>query len=256
MRQENLTTVKGGLNRLRTKGAALKDSLYELLNGYVTTEKTVKVRPGTELETTLPAGTLGLVAFDGTRHVFASSNVASIPAGYTLHVLRAPSGEALTAVHFAEQFLGALYVAAEFADGATFHFWLQSASTWLPDTDYVANALVSPTVDNSFIYRATRLGAPYPVWTPDTPMLVGDRIEPTVYNGLFFEVVSVSGATPRTGTAEPNFDVNIGAFVNETVDTNVLAGDPTPLPRPPDNNPNIPGRYGEGGAPSNGGFTP
>ncbi|KKK82756.1 hypothetical protein LCGC14_2800230, partial [marine sediment metagenome] len=60
-RQENLTVIKEGLNRQRTKGAALKDTLYDLLNGFVSSEKTVKVRPGTRLTETLPANTKGLV---------------------------------------------------------------------------------------------------------------------------------------------------------------------------------------------------
>lgn len=42
-----LTTIKGGINRQRTKGGALEDSLYDLVNCYVTKSKTVKIRPGT-----------------------------------------------------------------------------------------------------------------------------------------------------------------------------------------------------------------
>lgn len=42
-----LTTVRGGINRQRTKGGALEDSLYDLVNGYVSESKTVVVRPGT-----------------------------------------------------------------------------------------------------------------------------------------------------------------------------------------------------------------
>lgn len=41
-----LTTIGGGINRLRTKGGADRNSLYDLLNGYVTQANTVKVRPG------------------------------------------------------------------------------------------------------------------------------------------------------------------------------------------------------------------
>ncbi len=42
-----LTTIGGGINRLRTKAAADRTSLYDLLNGYVTQANTIKVRPGT-----------------------------------------------------------------------------------------------------------------------------------------------------------------------------------------------------------------
>ncbi len=244
MRTETLTTIKGGLNRLRTKGAALKDSLFELLNGYVTAERTVKVRPGTLLVHTIPAGTFGLVAYAGTFHVFASSDVSGIDtANFTLHILRAPDGAALSKIHFAEPFLGALYVAAEFVGGAIYHYWLQTAAAWEADTFYNVNQLAAPAVDTGFVYRATRLGPPYPVWTPDTPRTVGDKIEPTVYNGLYFEVVATVGASPRSGTAEPNFDVTLGTLVKETVDTTDTTPDPTPLPRPDPDRPDIDDRY-------------
>ena len=246
MRQEALTTIKGGLNRLRTKGAALKDSLYELKNGYVTVERTVEVRPGTILEHTLPAGTLGLVAYNSKFHVFASDDVSGIDTdNFTLHILRAPDGEDLTTIHFAKPFLGALYVAAEFADGDIYHFWLQDPDAWAASTTYDANKIIEPTTENSYVYRATRLGPPYPKWTPGAPLTVGDKIEPTTYNGFYFEVVAVNGDNPRTGTTEPDFDVTEGAIVVETVDTtDNVNPDPTPLPRPdPGYRPNIPLRY-------------
>src|SRR5688572_30316201 len=90
-----LTTIKGGINRLRTKGSAPEDSVYDLLNGYVTAAKTVKVRPGTFRNAALAEDTAGngltkgLVAFDGTLHVFADELV-EVPAGYTLHIISHP----------------------------------------------------------------------------------------------------------------------------------------------------------------------
>jgi hypothetical protein len=247
MRQENLTVIKGGLSRLRTKGAALKDSLFELLNGFVTTEKTVKVRPGTILDATLPTGTVGLVSFDGDLVVFASSLIVGLPSGYISKVVRAPDGAALSKIHFAEPFLGALYVAAEFVGGAVFHFWLQATKAWAADTDYDVNSLVTPTTSDSFVYRATRLGAPFPVWTPSTPRAVGDKIEPTVYNGLFFEVISVVGTNPKSGLIEPDFDVAVGEVVIEDTDGTIPNPDPTPVPRPDYNEPDrdIFDRYGD-----------
>jgi hypothetical protein len=35
MRPVPVTTLRGGINRLRTKGGARADELYDLLNGYV-----------------------------------------------------------------------------------------------------------------------------------------------------------------------------------------------------------------------------
>ena len=236
-RQENLTVIKGGLNRQRTKGAALKDSLFDLLNGFVSTEKTVKVRPGTRLTETLPAGTKGLVHFDGGFHVFAITNI-SPPAGYTVHIIQSPNDPtlAISRVHFAEPFLGALYVSAEFSDGQTFHYWLQSAPVWTADTDYKVNEAVSPTVANGFVYKARRLANTNPAWSPNTPRAVNDVVEPTITNDFKYTVTQVVGPTPRSGSTEPIWPEQAGAIIVEDLDdpgTPVVVPPPTPT-IPPD----------------------
>lgn len=236
MRAIALTTIKGGLTRLRTKGAALSDSLYDLKNGYVTAARTVKVRPGTFRDYTLPAGTVGLTAFDGKLHVFASTFVGGLDPVFELHILRPPDGDAaLTQIHFAKPFMGALYVAAEFADGNIYHYWVSTADDWEASTVYGVNQTASPTapVENGLLFRATRLGNPYPAWTAGTPRTVGDRIEPTTYNGLYFEVVEVCGTNAKSGVVEPDFNVEIGALVVEDVDGTTPGGSPTPPAPPP-----------------------
>jgi len=233
MRQETLTTIKGGLNRLRTKGAALKDSLFELLNGYVTVEKTVRVRPGTILDETLTTGTVGLVAFGGKFHVFATSAVAGLPSNYVLHLLRAPDETAVvTEIHFAAPFLGILYVSAEFDDGNIFHYWLRDGITWVADSSYDANAIAEPAVDNGFVYRATRNDNANPIWTEGAPRAVNDRVEPTTANGFYFEVSQIFGPNAISGTTEPDWaDVTDGQLVNENVDgTNIPAVATPPAP--------------------------
>lgn len=235
MRQEILTAIKGGLNRLRTKGAALNDSLYDLLNGYVTTEKTVKVRPGTRLTETLPAGTTGLVSHDGGLHVFAETSVASIPSGYTLHILRGPDTTTLSKIHFAEPFLGALYVAAEFSDGTIYHYWLRSADTWTQDTVYAANQLVVPVSINGFAYRATRANVANPLWAPSLDRAVNDQVEPTVANDYYFEVTQVFGTNPASGLTEPAWtNPSEGELFIENTDGGSAAVPPTPAPPVPD----------------------
>lgn len=237
MRREVLTTVKGGITRLRTKGAALKDTLYDLLNGYITAARTVKVRPGTFLTETLPAGTVGLVAFEGNLHVFASSLVSSIPSGYVLDVLRSPDGDfAITTIHFAEPFMGALYVAAEFSDGGIYHFWVRSAADWEADTEYDLHELVQPATPDGFVYKATRLGAPYPGWTPAAPRAVDDIIEPTTYSGYYFKVISVVGDEPKSGDSEPIWPTNAGETIIEDTEgaSTPDATPPTPVSPPPD----------------------
>jgi len=239
MRREVLTTVKGGITRLRTKGAALKDTLYDLLNGYITAARTVKVRPGTFLTETLPTGTVGLVAFEGNLHVFSNTLVSSIPSGYVLDVLRSPDGDSLTitTIHFAEPFMGALYVAAEFSDGGIYHYWVRSASDWEADTEYDLHELAQPTTADGYVYKATRLGNPYPSWTPAAPRAVDDIVEPTTYSGYYFKVISVIGDEPKSGDSEPSWPTNAGAIITEDTDgtSNVPdATPPSPVAPPPD----------------------
>ncbi len=231
-RQENLTVVKGGITRQRTKGAALKDSLFDLLNGFVTTEKTVVIRPGTLRTELLTAGTKGLVHFDGGFHVFASVAVA-VPAGFTLHILTSPddSSLALSRIHFAEPFLGALYISAEFADGRTYHYWLQTAPDWRATTAYKINESVSPTTPNGLVYKARRQSGTNPAWTENTPRAVTDVVEPTVQTSFKYTVTQVIGPTPRSGPLEPIWPEQIGAIIVEDLDDTgapTTPGAPTP----------------------------
>ena len=91
-----LTVAGGGMTRLRVKGSALKNSLYQLTNGYVTAAQTVKVRPGTYRKANLGASsdaaglTRGLVAFESSLHTFCHEAV-TVPDGFTLHVLNHPA---------------------------------------------------------------------------------------------------------------------------------------------------------------------
>lgn len=237
------------MSRQRTKGAALKDMLYLLKNGYVTTEKTVKVRPGTVLEETLTTGTKGLVAFDGGFHVFASSSVSGLPSNYTLHILRAPDGEALSEIHFAAPFLGFLYVAAEFADGDIYHYWLRTADDWAASTIYSANELVQPTTANGFLYRATRAEAVNPVWAAGVARAVNDKVEPSVANNYYFEVVTVTGANPISGVVEPAWtEPTEGQLFLETPDNDEGVFTPFIPPDTPDRLPPdyVEDRYGSG----------
>jgi hypothetical protein len=255
-----LTTVKGGINRLRTKGAASKDALYDLLNGYVTTQKTVKVRPGTYRRASVP-GTKGLCSFDESLHVFAASSVA-VPAGYTLHLLTHPAGTNedgsaidIAEIHFAAPFMGFLYVVAEFEDadfdhglGSVFHFWLQTGDVWQADTVYKLGDIVTPTVANGRAYQATRLGAAYQSWKKGVERELGDIVEPTVYNDFYYTAVEVIGENPVSGETEPVWPTSDGERVAEDSASNFdgLVGT-TPQPDPDAApNPATQDRYGGG----------
>lgn len=233
-RSAPLTVIKDGINRLRTKGGARVDSLHDLLNGYVSEAKTVKVRPGTIRKVQLSTTTKGLVSFDGSLHVFASSQVA-VPSGYTLHLLVHPDSDSdttinLERIHFAKPFMGFLYVVAEFEDGAVYHYWLQTGGVWEASKIYRHGDIVEPSIANGIAYQATRLSSPLPSWAPGVPRTIGDQIEPTEYNDFFYTVVDVVGSNPISGDTEPTWPEEDGARIFE--DTEGFA-DTTPTTTEP-----------------------
>lgn len=237
-----LTVLKGGISRLRAKGGARADSLYDLVNGHLTDEGTAIARPGTYRDYTLPVETRGLTYFNGGYHVFAAE-VVVVPAGFTLHVLVHPEfdpGEAvipLKRIHFAEPMMGYLYVSAEFEDGTVRHYWLQNGTEWQANTMYREGDIVQPTVPNGIAFRATRYGPANPTWKAGTPRANGDIVEPTAENtnGFYYTVVDTAGATPASGTVEPTWPAADGARVTESTDLTAEAQgadatDPTKTP--------------------------
>lgn len=249
MRAAPLTAIQG-IDRLRPRGGARADHLYDFLNGYRTAAKTAKVRPGTVRVANLPPGTHGLTAFNGSLHVFASAPVdLSAYPEFSVHLLLHPvdATASLTKIHFAEPFMGALYVVAEFSDGQTFHFWLQRADKWEANKEYSANDFVEPGAPNGFVYRATRFGSPYQAWSRGVPREVGDRIEPTAYNEYYYEAVATNGDNPRSGMIEPHWPTNTGQQIVESADSITLEPEEpvTPPAPPPANKPQPPtsGKY-------------
>lgn len=261
-----LTAIGGGINRLRTKGAADKNSLYDLLNAYVTQSNTIKVRPGTFRVANIAAfssagATKGLVHYNGQFHTFSAS-VVSLPPSGILHVLVHPSASdsviyPIKEIHYASPYLGGLYVVAEFtvptaiaaAVGTVFHYWIQFSDSgdnqniWLPNTQYEIGDVVIPSTPNGLTYIASRLKAANPTWTANTQETAGNIVEPTVPNGFKYTVTNTEGATPSTGATEPTWPLQSGATVSENsalaIDQTVTLA--TPASTTP--TPTTPGRY-------------
>ncbi|MCW0413480.1 hypothetical protein NG831_06545 [Xanthomonas sacchari] len=253
MRQQALSAVKAGITRLRDKGGASPDSLYDLLNGYVTAARTIKARGGTRIDYQLPSGlTKGLVYFRGQFVVFASDPLAVGASGYTVEILKHPdsqSAASLVDIHFAMPFLGYLYVVAEWSDGSIYHYWLQSAETWKPNTMYFEGDTVAPVVLNGYAYVAERQTAAPPVWAAGVARAVGDKVLPTTGNGYQYTVIQTVGSKPSSGAAEPKWPTTPGGTVTESSNgspsgTAVSSGIST-LPKP------VTDRYGTGNAGSN-----
>lgn len=218
-----LTTIKGGINRQRVKGAARQDVLFDLINGYVTDDKTVVGRPGSTRAASLTTGTKGLCAFAGSLHVFAASTIA-VPGGFVLHVITHPTAGgvpiAVNKVYFAQPFMGFLYVVADFVGftGTYYHYWLQTGAVWQASHTYRHGDIVAPSTPNGFAYQASRLSAPSLQWAPGVQRAVSAVIEPTVYNDYYYTVVNVLGSNPRSGETEPEWPTEAGAQISEDAD--------------------------------------
>lgn len=226
MRPLPLTVIKGGINRLKIKGGASAQTLYDLTNAYVTAAGTIVPREGTIRNATLDGTTVGLAAFKGDLNVFSTSLV-SVPAGYIDNVLAPPAGSTATLVRiwFAKPFLGFLYVVAEFSDGSIIHYWLQSGGTWAANTVYKTGSIVTPDTSNGLAYQAVRDMAANSLWTSQTVITAGTVVEPNTYTGYSYRAVSVEGSAPHTGSTEPVWPTTIGGVIQEFGDFDTSSSD-------------------------------
>lgn len=218
MRATYLTAVKAGITRLRDKGGASEDALFDLLNGYVTAARTIRMRQAARIQLDLPPGTIGLTSFKGAFVVYADQVMPAGP-GYSVVVLRHPSNGAATLkeIHYSLPYLGFLYVVAEFSDGSTYHYWLEEGKPWAPNTTYLPGALVSPTTPNGLAYSLVGTGGGHAAWEAYAARTVGNVVVPSANNGFKYTVSSVSGANARSGDTEPQWPATAGGTVNEDV---------------------------------------
>lgn len=250
MRTAVLNNANLGINRLRTKGGAAENSLYDLINGFVNLAGTIQSRPGTDAIVTLPANTKGMVAYNEKLYVFSHEAATPDNALVVVEVIVDPMDPSspIKEIHFAAPYLGYLYVAAEFESGNTYHYWglgLTSVvgNPWEADTAYKVGDFVTPTVPNGFRYRARRLGDPNPLWAPDVARSVDDVVEPTVANGFKYTVIDTVGDSPKSGKVEPVWPAYDEGVVVEDVDL----GPPAQTPADP-TGPSDPGQTDPGGS--------
>lgn len=218
MRRYALEIQKTGINRLRTKGGASPEALYDFTNARVDTAGGLGPRGGLVDDATLPAGTVGLYGFKGKLHVFASAPVTVANTKYQVNILRHPTNPSvrtLAKVHYCHPMLGRLYVAAEFDDGSTYHYWVTNVSSWQASHVYAYLQQVQPVVINGFVYEASN-AATTQAWAKAETIIVNDERQPTTYTGYKFKAVAVAGAAPvRTSDVEPTWPATEGTQVVE-----------------------------------------
>lgn len=208
MKTINLSAVTQGIQRLREKGSADPGSLYDLENGYVAIDGSLRQRPGTELAYDLPAGTIGYCVHNGDHVVFSTAPKAC-PAGVRCEVITHPyfPSQGLTYIWFAAPFLGYLYVAAEFENGDVYHYWLQASNEWEASTTYMEGQIIVPSTPNGLGYKAHRVLPRYPNWIPGMEVVLGTKVEPTTANGYYYDATATSEASGvGTPGGSPNPD--------------------------------------------------
>lgn len=256
MRPVPLTVVRGGINRLKVKGGASAQQLYDLTNAYITQAGTIVPREGTIRNAALTSSTSGLAAFKGQLNVFATT-LQSVPSGYVCNLLVHPTNPSatLTTIWFAKPFMGFLYVVAQFSTGDVFHYWLQSNGTWAANTVYKNGGIVTPLASpNGLAYQATRNMPPNSTWTSNSTVAAGTLIEPTEYTGYCYRAVAVAGSTPHTGSTEPTWPTTSGGIVQEfgdfdtnSTDSGTTQGTPSSGTAAQPLGANITDRYGDSG---------
>jgi len=228
MRAYPITVLAGGINRLRVKGGAAANSLYDLQNAWITNAGAVVPREGTIRVATLNSSTVGLAAANGQFNIFSSSfSTAALPAGYVLNVLSNPvnSTASPTVIYYAKPFMGFPYVVASFSDGNVFHYWLQNNGTWTSTTDYTSASIVLPPVLNGLAYQGVRDFPPNPVWTPETIITSASYIEPTTATGFCYQAIATTGTPVHTGAVEPVWPTTAGGIIQEFGDFDVSTSD-------------------------------
>lgn len=226
MRSSPLSNLKQGINRLRVKGGANPASLYDLVNGWIQVDGSVKQREGTIRAQTLNSSTHGLMADNGIFNVFSITQ-QSVPAGYQDNILINPVNPALdiSTIWFAKPFMGFPYVVAQFTDGSIYHYWLQNSGNWTANTIYKTGTLILPNTPTGFAYLAQRISPVNPTWQPGTAIALNAIIEPTEYTGFQYKAVAVAGSSPHTGQSEPVWPIVAAATLQEFGDFDTSSTD-------------------------------
>lgn len=227
---------KGGLDSRRGRFTAKAGTLYNLVNAHISRGGEIEKRKAFVPYAQLPKGkTFGLQAANSILYTFGSEGAPLVPAGVNYQQLVSPSGAAMTALLAAENFNGAIYTVAKFADGSIYHFYggvrvttWDSIVTTVADNDGVAAGFaLSISSDENF--TATSLG---PVVTiternPNIPFTIlttvaaGGAGVPSISSALIqaghgeiFETLATGSFAVTGGTSSPGVNHVTSVTVN------------------------------------------
>lgn len=235
MRTITLNTAAAGMTRLRNKGGANPETLFELTDAYVTASRSIKPRPAMVYKTKLPSASKGYAVYNGVRYTFAARS-ASNPGSATVLILVHPNpafAGTISKIHFAHPFMGYLYVVAEFSDSNVYHYWLQRPSPWFANTVYDANAIVEPTTPNGLYFKAIIENPPLS-WQPNHQYATNDTVQPTTYNKYGYTATNLTPSSPApSGGTEPAWIAKEDALILESSAGGAATTDPPTTDLPP-----------------------
>jgi len=181
------TVVKSferGLDTRRLLECIEPGTLLEAVNVHVTRGGEIEKRAAFVLEATLPATTMGFFANDGVSgtlfHTFGDALVApaGMPVNGVYHAIPHPLGFPLVAIMKVEDFMGKIYVVAQYEGGRLVHWW--------GDATDVAGAPAPPLMSyiSEYIPDATSVdpgdGTPPTPVDPPPPVDPGAKPELTI----------------------------------------------------------------------------
>ena len=115
---------RAGPDARRSIVAGAPGSLHKIVNAHITRGGDVEKRKAIASVYSLPAGTFGAQAANGSIYVFGSiATPGGIPSGITYQRLQHPDGHAMTQIVMTKMIDGKVYALAKFSDGSSLPFY-------------------------------------------------------------------------------------------------------------------------------------
>lgn len=210
----------GGLDLRLPINVQDSSKLLTLNNAYVTTGKKIRKRPGLRLVDSTLGGSFGLEVISDALAVFAETGSGYAAPAFMFSIsLDHPPGAVggLVAIPYADVFQGFPYVVARYADGQTFHHYVDGATTYISD--------VNCPHTNGITKAASR------IFAPDLEVVrycaAGDARDWTTASDAGFLPAALQQDTKGFTTACGTFADSLVVFFSENSQVWDVAVDPT-----------------------------